>query len=75
MHIGFDDREKMETLLMGEKVWERVTGLAAPHVEMLTLRYMNDLSISEIADITDQTENNVSVKLHRALEKLKEQLE
>ena len=72
--IGFDDRQRMEEFLQGEKVWEKVTELSDVHVEIITLRYMNDLSISEIADMLGQSENNISVKLHRALEKLKEQL-
>ena len=39
--------------------------------ELIVLRYVNDLSIQEIASITGLTENNVSVKLHRAVESLK----
>jgi RNA polymerase sigma-70 factor (ECF subfamily) len=73
--IGFDDRKKMEDLLMGESVWAKVTEMEPVHIEILTLRYMNDLSIKEIANIIDQSENSVSVKIHRALEKLKEKLE
>ncbi len=72
--VSFDDRERMEELLTGEKAWEKVSELPESHVEILTLRYINDLSISEIADALDQSENNVSVRLHRALEKLKEKM-
>ncbi len=73
--IGFDDRKKMEDLLMGESVWTKVTEMEPGHIEILTLRYMNDLSIKEIAHMIDQSENSVSVKIHRALEKLKEKLQ
>ncbi len=73
--IGFDDRQKMEDLLMGESVWSKVTQMDKNHIEILTLRYMNDLSIKEIAQMLEQSENSVSVKIHRALEKLKEKLE
>ncbi|MCC6323885.1 RNA polymerase sigma factor [Candidatus Nomurabacteria bacterium] len=69
--VGFDDRSKMEEFLNGEKVWEKVSELPEAHIEILTLRYINDLSIEEIATMLDQSENNVSVRLHRALEKLK----
>jgi RNA polymerase sigma-70 factor (ECF subfamily) len=72
--VGTDDRSKMEDFMTGEKIWEKVSELSEPHVEIITLRYMNDLSISEIADTLGQTENHVSVKLHRALEKLKENI-
>ena len=36
------------------------------------MRYVDDLSIKEIAEITGETENNVSVRIHRGLEKLRE---
>jgi RNA polymerase sigma-70 factor (ECF subfamily) len=39
--------------------------------EVLVLRYVNDLSIGEIADIIGATENVVSVRIHRSIEKLK----
>lgn len=72
--IGFDDRQKMEDLLMGENVWTKVTQMDKSHIEILTMRYMNDLSIKEIAEVLDQSENNISVRIYRALEKLKEKL-
>lgn len=72
--IGFDNRPQTEEFLTGEKVWEKVSELPEAHVEILTLRYINDLSIQEIATMLDQSENNISVKLHRALEKLKSKI-
>jgi len=39
--------------------------------DILVMRYVDDLSIEEIADALDQTQNAVSVKIHRALEKAK----
>ncbi|TSC91418.1 MAG: RNA polymerase sigma-70 factor, ECF subfamily [Parcubacteria group bacterium Licking1014_17] len=39
--------------------------------EAIILRYINDLSIKEVAQAMDITENNASVILHRAVEKLK----
>ncbi len=41
------------------------------HREILTMRYVNEMSIKEIADTLDETPNNVSVKIHRAVEKMK----
>lgn len=40
--------------------------------DILTMRYVNEMSIKEIADILDMTTNNVSVKIHRAVEKMKD---
>lgn len=45
------------------------------HREILTMRYINEMSIREIADTLDQTPNNVSVRIHRAVEKMKVILE
>lgn len=73
--VGFDIRPKIESILMGEDVWNKVNLLEETHIEILTLRYVNDLSIKEISNIVDQSENNVSVRIHRALEKLKLQME
>lgn len=39
--------------------------------EILTMRYINEMSIKEIADTLDLTANNTSVKIHRAIEKMK----
>lgn len=42
--------------------------------EILTMRYVNEMSIKEIAEATEMTPNNVSVKIHRSIDKLKEVL-
>jgi len=39
--------------------------------DLLILRFVQDLSITEIADLLDMRKNTVSVNIHRALEKLK----
>jgi RNA polymerase sigma-70 factor (ECF subfamily) len=43
--------------------------------EILTMRYVNEMSIKEIAETLDLTANNVSVKIHRAVEKMKKVLD
>ncbi len=40
--------------------------------EIMKLRYVDGLSIQEIAQIASSSENSISVKIHRLLEKLKE---
>ena len=52
-------------------VQKRLQELPEQYREIIILRYINDLSIQEIANVTEMTENNVYVKLHRATEKLK----
>ena len=43
--------------------------------KLITWRFVEDLSPKEIAEIVDQSENVVSVRLHRALKKLKSLLQ
>ena len=42
--------------------------------DLIIWRYVDDVSISEIAHMVDESENTVSVRLHRALTKLRELL-
>jgi len=49
-----------------------LTGLDEDYQEVITLRYVEDYSISEIAKILDRPEGTVRVMLHRGLEELKD---
>jgi len=40
--------------------------------EIVILRYVEDMSVKEIAESFKETENSISVRLHRALKKLRE---
>lgn len=68
---GHDERQDFEDALMGESLWRHVNTLEDKYKEVITLRYLNDLSIREIADTLGESENNVSVRIHRGLEKVK----
>ncbi len=48
-----------------------------PHVyrEVITLRYIDGLGPKEISDLIEESENVVSVRIHRALKLLKERIE
>ena len=59
----------------GERILERLNDLPELYREALTLRYVDGLSPKEIAEIGGESENVVSVRVHRALKKLKELLE
>ncbi len=39
---------------------------------VLIMRYINDLSVKEIAEILEEKENNISVRIHRGLQKAKD---
>jgi RNA polymerase sigma-70 factor (ECF subfamily) len=42
------------------------------HRDILVMRYVNELQLYEIADVLGESENVTSVRIHRALNKLKE---
>jgi RNA polymerase sigma-70 factor (ECF subfamily) len=46
--------------------------LEGKHKEVIVLRYIEELSVKEIAKIMNESENTTSVRIHRALEKLKQ---
>lgn len=49
--------------------------LAEPDREILTLRFFESLSSSEVAEVLDISVQNVYVRLHRALERLRQMYE
>jgi RNA polymerase sigma-70 factor (ECF subfamily) len=59
----------------GRIALERVKDLSENYREVLLLRYVDGLSPKEIAHEISETENAVSVRLHRGLKKLRELLE
>ena len=66
--------EDVDTRLLLDDVREHIESLPEKYQLVVILRYIDDLTIPEIADVTDLSENNISVRLHRAIEKLKEQI-
>jgi RNA polymerase sigma-70 factor (ECF subfamily) len=46
--------------------------LDEPYRDAVLLRYVNGLTPREIAEITEESENAVSVRIHRGLEKLRD---
>ncbi|MCD5414452.1 MAG: RNA polymerase sigma factor [Clostridiales bacterium] len=73
-----DDVDLDEHVLRIEESKEMAKSLAdlhQPYADILTLRYYHQLSITEIADVLEITENNVSVRIGRAKKALKGILE
>ena len=50
-----------------ELLLARLKQLPEPHYEILVLRFIQELTISEIAGICNESENAVSVRIHRAI--------
>jgi RNA polymerase sigma-70 factor (ECF subfamily) len=49
--------------------------LEPPYRDVMTLRYVNDLPVKEIANILGENETSISVKIHRAIKKLQKLIE
>jgi len=58
-----------------ERVKNALNNIPDNYQEVIILHYIDDLKISEIAEITQKSEGAVRVMLHRALKALKEELE
>ncbi len=67
-----DEHENQFNNLIGEEVIKALNELDEDYKEILTLRFIEDLSIEEIEKVTGISTNNISVRIHRALSKLKE---
>lgn len=70
-----NELESMTDRLDGEKVMALVNSLPPMYSSVLFLKYTEELSIPEIAENLEVSQNVVSVRLNRALAKLKELVE
>lgn len=63
--------EGMDEQALVDKVRGAITQLSEEYRTVVTMRYIDGFSPKEIARMLDSTENAVSVRLHRAVQKLK----
>jgi len=69
-----DDQEikKLDKALDADTLIRDINKLKSEYQEVLALRYIEDLTIDEIAEVIQKDKRNVRVLIHRALNKLKE---
>ena len=67
--------DELRDRIDGEKTVKAIRKLKQEYQEVITLRYVDELHIEEIAEITGKGKIAVRVTLHRALKKLKEIVE
>lgn len=76
MDEGFDPsdnaKEKLLNFVEGGDLIRYLYRLEPKYRQALELRYVEDLDIREIASALGETENNISVRIHRGLEKIRE---
>lgn len=73
-----DDTDELEGAVArfdGSRAIAAIQALPDLYREVIAMRYVDDLSISEIAGSIGESENVVSVRLHRGLKKLRTLLE
>ena len=79
LEAGFDPGLDLSAALVdqldGRRAMENFMKLEPIYREALSLRFVEDLAPKEIAEILEVSENVVSVRIHRAIKKLREILE
>ncbi|PIT92999.1 MAG: hypothetical protein COU06_02360 [Candidatus Harrisonbacteria bacterium CG10_big_fil_rev_8_21_14_0_10_38_8] len=68
---GFDKSKHMLDLLDGKTAIILIQSLPVKYQTIMRMRYIQDLSLTEISLITGQSKNTVSVQVHRGVAKLK----
>lgn len=72
---GYDpsgaDASSVTAQAEGEQARRLLETLGEPYRETMLLRYVDGFSVTEIADILGESQNVVSVRLHRGIAKLK----
>lgn len=70
-----DELENAINRFEGARAVETILELPDLYREVFMMRYVDDLTVSEIAKLIEESENVVSVRLHRGLKKLRTILE
>lgn len=68
---GDDDFDRTVNMLDGKAAVALIDSLPVAYQKIMSLRYVDDLSLAEIAALTGQSKNSVAVKTHRGMEKLR----
>ena len=77
-HMPVDETNTLEAAIDrfdGKRALSALTQLPDPYREVLVMRYVDGLSPGEIAEALGESENAVSVRVHRGLKKLQTLLE
>ncbi len=69
---SFDDTDSWVDKLDGSLAFEILNKIPETYRDVIFMRYVQELSLSEIAKVTDENENTIAVRIHRGLAKLRE---
>lgn len=73
--IGDPTRAQAETNLEMDRIRQALSKLKDDYQNLIIWRYLDELTVPEIAQITGKKEENVRVSLHRALQALRERVD
>lgn len=68
---SFDDTDSVRDIIDGKEAIQLISKIREPYGESVLMRYVQDLTLTEIAEITGETENTISVRIHRGISILK----
>lgn len=69
--VGFNDRERIELEDEFKSLRKIIDTIPEQYREAFIMRHIDGLSVKEISKITGDSENIISVRVHRAIEKIK----
>lgn len=78
---GFDAKSEKDEVLMHENNFENKTTLdlinrlKPKYRDVIVFRFIEDMSVKAIAEMLGESENNISVRIHRGLDKLRDIIE
>lgn len=70
--FSIDDTKMLEMKIDGEQAIKLLQKLPDNYRDVIFMRFVDELELSEIAQMLGESENAVSVRIHRGLKKLKE---
>ncbi len=68
---GIDVRDHLNNKIEKDRVLVTLQQLDEPYRDIILMRYVSDLSPSEIADVIGESANTVSVRIYRGLKQLR----
>jgi RNA polymerase sigma-70 factor, ECF subfamily len=66
-----DGMAEVEVALDAERVMALLDELSSSYRDVITMRYIDDMSPTEIAELSGESENVISVRIHRGMKQLK----
>lgn len=69
--VGTEIDGNMIDKLDGERALQLLGSIPEKYRDAIYMQYVEGLSVKEIAEISGETENNISVRIHRGLQKLR----